>query len=181
MARIALTEHDGIAILAKKICDSLADAMERYTDISDDFEELMPEHFAVAYIMHRLGDEICMTMETTARTLWYWNLGAKKRRGQVAETDTPPLAFLDDCQKQSCDLVVFNGLEDRLMRKYDPFCLVELKKGHVSVSDIAKINTWLPYIDMCPYGMVSSYCEVPKFNSYVRDCREQALADGDSC
>jgi len=169
---------DEIDNLATRICDALAGAIATYARISGEFEELMPEHFAVAYIMQTLGDTTCMTMESSARTLWEWNRETKVRMGKSFESGNLPQALIDDCGGQRCDLVVFYGPDFSRKHTLDLFCLVELKKGHVSEADIAKINTWLPYIDTCPYGMVSSYCEVPKFDSYVRECADKARADG---
>jgi hypothetical protein len=166
-----------IEALARGVCTHMAGALERYARVSGEAEQTMPEHFAVAYILDKLGSKFCLTMETGSRTLWNWNNNTKGRSKKLAALESIPDSFRNDCGARRCDLVAFHGEFDE---KYcmDFLCLVEIKKGHINRSDIEKINDWLPHIDTCPFGMVASYCEIPKHPDYVGKCEKDALKAG---
>lgn len=159
---------------AIKLCGAMADALERYTEISGELHDLMPEHFAVAHIMHRLGEHgYCLTMETTSSVLWQWHEDGRRRKGLEAREKSDK--YGDDCGQWRCDLVLFSG-DPKRKSIMDLGCLIEIKKGHISRVDIEKVGTWLAHLDTCNHGLVASYCEVPKFERYVDDCRQEAKA-----
>lgn len=159
---------------AIRLCDAIADALERYTEISGELQDSMPEHFAVAHIMHRLGERAyCLTMETPSSVLWQWHEDGRRRAGLEARDKSEK--YVDDCGRWRCDLVLFGG-DPNYKSIMNLDCLIEIKKGHISRADIEKLNTWLAHLDTCKYGLVASYCEVPKFEAYIDECRQKARA-----
>lgn len=145
-----------IAELAKMVCAAMAKSLKQYKEISGLGSNMMPEHFAVAYIMLQLHEQmqkyISMTMETNSSTLWNWNAEAdasiRKQYGNAI-----PQEFWDECGTRRCDLVIFRG-DTPLKDNHAFFCLIEAKTHTKIDDDVKKIKTWLQYITTCPYGMV---------------------------
>ena len=135
----------------QKLCDTGAQAVQRYVVVSGLDPWYMPEYFMPAFMLDHLGDEVTMTLETKFSLLWAWNDGDRSR----------PLP--DGIGSPRVDLVIYK--DPHLAKSMQSFlALVELKRGWVdgdpdAPGDRHKLMGMLEYIDTCNYGVVCGWAK----------------------
>jgi hypothetical protein len=173
-----LLEQD-ITEAAIRICDQTAGAIEKYAGISGSGVDDLPEYFLAAYVLMALGDVLTMTLETNSRKLWDWHIDIRQRWDRAVRKEEPaPREYNPTVGGRRADLVLFQGNHSK-KTETDFLCLVEFKKWYLDAGDIKKIRDWFRFLDTCKYGMVCGFTEVPKYEAYLAQMEDTAIASGD--
>jgi hypothetical protein len=148
-------------------------AVYRYTEVAgqiasaDNLGLFMPESFVGGFVLHELGSDITMSLETNTAALWRFTQDAKG-----SHLDVP-----SDLKNQRVDLVSYQDEKGSPEpSKKGMFALIEIKLlGGLSGADRGKLLSILKHIDTCRYGGVLSVLKPAQLEEEER----RALAAGD--
>jgi hypothetical protein len=118
-------------------------------------------------------------IENNSRKLWDWHVDIRQRWDRAVRKEEPaPREYNPTVGGRRADLVLFQGNHSK-KTETDFLCLVEFKKWYLDAGDIKKIRDWFRFLDTCKYGMVCGFTEVPKYEAYLAQMEDTAIASGD--
>jgi hypothetical protein len=155
--------------IVQEFCEAGAEAVRCYAEVSqlDPLEApYMPEYFASAFILQKLGRSRRIILEASLTQLQVWNDDACERRHLLKLTEPETLLRLKSLNEAlgrrspRVDLTLFDSKRDLL-------ALVEVKPGWISfesaparISDRDKLLHILPLVHTCPYGIACGWMEL---------------------
>jgi hypothetical protein len=153
-----------------RFCDAGAEAVEEYDRISGEGPGDMPEYFMPAMIVHGLGSDFTMTLETKVKDLRDWNKSSLQRRGQTpGEVDVSNHSNKSPVKgSRRVDLVVFEGAGSTTPKEeQDIFLLAEFKKGLLDVynaedTDEFKLRSLASELQCMKWGVLCGSMEKSK-------------------
>lgn len=158
----------------EKLCKAGARAVQRYAEVSGmSPDEEMPECFLSAYFFDHFGDEVTMTIETSARKLLGWNDDQRQRQGLLPAG--PADLGLD--ARRLVDLILFKDAH-LPKNKQNFFALVEFKSGWIDGArngDRDKLLRLLKHIDTCPMAWSAVGRERQTVNGRERMLRSRGI------
>jgi hypothetical protein len=144
-----------VASITRALCDVGARSMQRYSEVSGEAPDALPEYFMPAFIFHELGQTV--TLETGFSKLIHWNNEARKHRNippRSTKEEEELLALAEELGTPRVDMVIYGPQRDGIPKEeYEFLALAEFKKGEFS-RDRDKLLRVLRHIETCPYGIV---------------------------